>query len=245
MVDNRQNLTEQVANEVRAHFDAQVYETTMPRNVRLSEAPSFGKPIMLYDIASKGAKSYLDLAREFLVASRRASAPSASRPGEAARDERAEAQGAGPRAGGADPRCTARRACPPLAATPAAWTAARRPADRGDRGDSSLARQPRKMFDEARLEELAASIKAQGIIQPLVVRARDGGGGYELIAGERRWRAAQRAGLHEVPAVVRDVAPTHAFEMAMVENLQREDLNPIEEAAGYQRLIDELGYTQE
>ena len=70
-------------------------------------------------------------------------------------------------------------------------------------------------------------------------------GGYELIAGERRWRAAQRAGLHEVPAVVRDVAPTRAFEMAMVENLQREDLNPIEEAAGYQRLIAELGYTQE
>jgi ParB family chromosome partitioning protein len=104
--------------------------------------------------------------------------------------------------------------------------------------------QPRKMFDEARIEGLAASIRAQGVIQPLVVRQRPGGG-YELIAGERRWRAAQRAGLHEVPAVIRDVAPTRAFEMAMVENLQREDLNPIEEAAGYQRLINELGYTQE
>jgi chromosome partitioning protein len=66
MVDNRQNLTEQVANEVRGHFDARVYQTTVPRNVRLSEAPSFGKPIILYDIASKGAKSYLELAREFL-----------------------------------------------------------------------------------------------------------------------------------------------------------------------------------
>jgi ParB family transcriptional regulator, chromosome partitioning protein len=104
--------------------------------------------------------------------------------------------------------------------------------------------QPRKMFDEARIEELASSIRAQGVIQPLVVRKRDSGG-YELIAGERRWRAAQRAGLHEVPAVIRDVVPTRAFEMAMVENLQREDLNPIEEAAGYQRLISELGYTQE
>ncbi len=104
--------------------------------------------------------------------------------------------------------------------------------------------QPRKMFDEARIEELAASIRAQGVIQPLVVRKREAGG-YELIAGERRWRAAQRAGLHEVPAVIRDVVPTRAFEMAMVENLQREDLNPIEEAAGYQRLIAELGYTQE
>jgi len=104
--------------------------------------------------------------------------------------------------------------------------------------------QPRKLFDEGRIEELAASIRAQGVIQPLVVRKRDSGG-YELIAGERRWRAAQRAGLHAVPAVIRDVAPTRAFEMAMVENLQREDLNPIEEASGYQRLINELGYTQE
>ena len=104
--------------------------------------------------------------------------------------------------------------------------------------------QPRKQFDDARLEELAASIRAQGIIQPLVVRLRDAGG-YELIAGERRWRAAQRAGLHEVPAVVRDVAEKRAFEMALVENLQREDLNPIEEAQGFERLIGEFGYTQE
>jgi ParB family transcriptional regulator, chromosome partitioning protein len=104
--------------------------------------------------------------------------------------------------------------------------------------------QPRTIFDGTRLDELAASIKTQGIIQPLIVRLR-AGGGYELIAGERRWRAAQRAGLHEVPAVVRDVAPTQAFEMALVENLQREDLNPLEEAAGYERLVSEFGYTQE
>ena len=104
--------------------------------------------------------------------------------------------------------------------------------------------QPRKVFDGERLEELAASIRTQGIIQPLIVRVR-AEGGYELVAGERRWRAAQRAGLHEVPAVIRDVAPAQAFEMALVENLQREDLNPIEEAAGYERLIAEFGYTQE
>ncbi len=103
--------------------------------------------------------------------------------------------------------------------------------------------QPRKTFDDARIEELAATIRVQGIIQPLVVRAQEHG--YELIAGERRWRAAQRAGLHEVPVVVREVTETAAFEMALVENLQREDLNPIEEADGYQRLIDEYGYTQE
>jgi ParB family chromosome partitioning protein len=104
--------------------------------------------------------------------------------------------------------------------------------------------QPRKTFHGERLEELAASIRTQGIIQPLIVRVR-AAGGYELIAGERRWRAAQRAGLHEVPAVIRDVAPVQAFEMALVENLQREDLNPIEEAAGYERLVAEFGYTQE
>jgi len=104
--------------------------------------------------------------------------------------------------------------------------------------------QPRKNFDDARIEELASSIRAQGIIQPLIVRLRDGGG-YELIAGERRWRAAQRAGLHEVPVVVRDSAAAEAFELAMVENLQRQDLNPIEEAEGFDRLIREFGYTQE
>ena len=104
--------------------------------------------------------------------------------------------------------------------------------------------QPRKNFDDARLGELAESIRAQGIIQPLVVRVREGGG-FELIAGERRWRAAQRAGLHEVPVVIREIAAQRAFEMALVENLQREDLNPIEEAEGYQRLVAEYGYTQE
>jgi ParB family chromosome partitioning protein len=105
-------------------------------------------------------------------------------------------------------------------------------------------KQPRKHFDDGRLDELAESIRSQGIIQPLVVRVREGGG-FELVAGERRWRAAQRAGLHQVPAVVREVAESQAFEMALVENLQREDLNPIEEAEGYQRLVAEFGYTQE
>lgn len=105
-------------------------------------------------------------------------------------------------------------------------------------------KQPRKHFDDSRLDELAESIRSQGIIQPLVVRVREAGG-FELVAGERRWRAAQRAGLHQVPAVVREIAESQAFEMALVENLQREDLNPIEEAEGYQRLVAEFGYTQE
>lgn len=104
--------------------------------------------------------------------------------------------------------------------------------------------QPRKRFDEQALAELADSIRNQGILQPLLVR-NDPEGGYELIAGERRWRAAQRAGLHEVPVLVRQLGESEAFELAMVENLQRADLNPIEEAEGYRRLIDEFGYTQD
>jgi ParB family chromosome partitioning protein len=106
---------------------------------------------------------------------------------------------------------------------------------------------PRQVFDDARLAELTESIKHQGIVQPLAVRQRSDaeGGGFWLIAGERRWRAAQRAGLKSVPVVVKEVAPRDAFEMMLVENLQREDLNPIEEAEAYHRLTAEFGYTQE
>jgi ParB family chromosome partitioning protein len=104
--------------------------------------------------------------------------------------------------------------------------------------------QPRKRFADAELDELAQSIRAHGVIQPLIVRAR-AGGGYILIAGERRWRAAQRAELLEVPVVVQDVSSRDSFERALVENLQRSDLNPIEEAEAYQRLVGEHGYTQE
>jgi ParB family transcriptional regulator, chromosome partitioning protein len=104
--------------------------------------------------------------------------------------------------------------------------------------------QPRRKFDETKLGELADSMKAHGVIVPLVVRPRPEGG-YFLIAGERRWRAAQRAGLHEVPVVVQDVAQGTAFERALVENLQRADLGPLEEAAAYQRLVEEFGLTQE
>ena len=106
--------------------------------------------------------------------------------------------------------------------------------------------QPRRKFDDAKLDELAASIKAHGIIVPLVGRPRPNNvGGYSLIAGERRWRASQRAGLHEVPVVVQDVAEGEALERALVENLQRADLGPLEEAAAFQRLVDEFGLTQD
>jgi ParB family chromosome partitioning protein len=103
--------------------------------------------------------------------------------------------------------------------------------------------QPRTRMDQAALAELANSIRSQGLLQPVVVRPVDGG--YELIAGERRWRAAQMAGLKQVPAIVREVPDESAMVMALIENIQREDLNPMEEAAGVQRLIDEFRMTHE
>ncbi|RNC72215.1 MAG: ParB/RepB/Spo0J family partition protein [Desulfuromonadales bacterium] len=103
--------------------------------------------------------------------------------------------------------------------------------------------QPRKTFTPEKLEELAASIREKGIIQPLVVRKK--GDHYELIAGERRWRAAQKAGLHEVPVVIQDVSEATALEMALIENIQREDLNAVEEAEAYHSLMENFSLTQE
>ncbi|MEE4208601.1 MAG: ParB/RepB/Spo0J family partition protein [Parvularcula sp.] len=102
---------------------------------------------------------------------------------------------------------------------------------------------PRKRFDEGALEELAASIAARGVIQPIIVRSM-GQGKYQLVAGERRWRAAQKARLHEIPALVRDLSDREVMALALIENLQREDLNPVEEARAYHRLAEEEGMTQ-
>ena len=105
--------------------------------------------------------------------------------------------------------------------------------------------QPRKKFDETSLNELSESIKSRGIIQPIIVRESNGNSKYEIIAGERRWLAAQKAGLHEVPIVVIEADDKKALEFGIVENVQRHDLNAIEEAEGYKRLIDEFSYDQE
>ena len=106
--------------------------------------------------------------------------------------------------------------------------------------------QPRKIFDENNLEELTNSIKARGMIQPIIVRkSNDDKSKFEIIAGERRWLAAQRAGLHNVPVVITEADDLKSLELAIVENVQRHDLNPLEEAQGYKRLIDEFSYDQE
>jgi ParB family chromosome partitioning protein len=124
--------------------------------------------------------------------------------------------------------------------------------EKGDKGDLQLCDvhmihpspwQPRKLVPDDGIEELAQSIREQGILQPLVVRHREDG--YELIVGERRWRAAQRAGLKKVPILIKEATDQEVLELALIENLQREDLNPLEEAEAYQRLITEFAYTQE
>lgn len=104
--------------------------------------------------------------------------------------------------------------------------------------------QPRKQFEDRDLDDLTASIKEKGVIQPLIVR-KTGADQFEIVAGERRWRAAQRAQLHELPVVVREFTDVEVLEVAIIENIQRADLNPIEEAAGYRQLMDRFGHTQE
>jgi ParB family chromosome partitioning protein len=104
--------------------------------------------------------------------------------------------------------------------------------------------QPRTRFNEQKLEELAQSIRENGLVQPVLLR-KSGQGRYQIVAGERRWRASQRAGLHKLPAVVREISDSRLLELALIENIQRQELNPIEEASAYQRLIANLGVTQD
>ena len=106
--------------------------------------------------------------------------------------------------------------------------------------------QPRREFDEREMQELAASIREKGVIQPLILRPHpELAGDYQIVAGERRWRAAQLAGVHDLPAVVRELDDTEVLELAIIENVQRADLNAVEEAAGYRQLMDRFGHTQE
>ncbi|MBB6426378.1 ParB/RepB/Spo0J family partition protein [Sphingopyxis sp. JAI128] len=105
--------------------------------------------------------------------------------------------------------------------------------------------QPRRHFDETAIAELADSIALRGLLQPIIVRRSPDGEGFQLVAGERRWRAAQRAGLHQIPALVRELDDAATYEIALVENIQRQDLNAIEEASAYRRLIEDFGHNQE
>jgi ParB family chromosome partitioning protein len=132
---------------------------------------------------------------------------------------------------------------PPAAAPAAAPATPARPTEIDIDLLTPNPRQPRTSIDEGTLEELAQSIRSNGVIQPILVRPS--GGRYEIVAGERRWRAAQRAGLLKVPVTIRDVDDANLLQVALIENIQREDLNPIEEAQAYRRLADELQLSQE
>jgi ParB family chromosome partitioning protein len=129
---------------------------------------------------------------------------------------------------------------------PAAPAVAPAPSDRGLPIEliSPNPHNPRRRFADEELADLSRSIREHGVVQPVVVRRAGAGGRYEIIAGERRWRAAQLAGMTEIPAIIRDVGDREALELAIVENIQRADLNPVEEAARFQQLIDDHGYTQ-
>ena len=203
MYDRRTKLAEQVASEVRAHFGAKVCRNIVPRTVRLSEAPSFGQPIIVFDPSSRGAIAYRELARR---------------------------SGLGKGLGALIPTDVVVERGSDLLEIPLTAVHA-------------SSRQPRQHFDEESLASLTASVRELGILQPVLVRRL--GDSYQLIAGERRFRAAKRAGLASIPAIVREADDATSLEHALVENLHREDLNPLEEAAGYQQLIEEFQLTHE
>ena len=258
MFDARTNLSSDVASEVRGHFGHAVFDTVIPRSVRLSEAPSFGLPIALYRADSRGAEAYAALAAELLRRDGREPATPGTpettrRP--TGRDPRALASGRRHRP---DPRHGTRRDRSPFMTIHS-----ERQSGLG-RGLASLIpqraqpngvteiplariepnpRQPRQRFDADQLEALAASIREHGVLQPiLVTETLDG---YQLVAGERRFRAARLAGLERIPAVIRQLADRAQLEVALVENLQRADLGPMEEAAAYRSLVEEFGLTHE
>jgi ParB/RepB/Spo0J family partition protein len=251
MYDKRNNLSEQVAVDVRQHLGEKVYQTIIPRNVRISEAPSHGLPALLYDLKSAGSQAYIKLAGELIQRE------SLVRQHDTGKE--IHVLGTGPRplclAGrGRDPKCwppaTASKVikAPFLRRQPCP---ARQPSSARPRTlPIALLRpnpfQPREHFDPEALEELAASVRDKGVIQPIIVRPVPGQPDeYQIVAGERRWRAAQKARLHEVPVVIKALTDAEALEVALIENIQRADLNPIEEARGYRQLIDRFNYTQD
>ena len=202
MFDGRTNLSIQVVEEVKKHFPGEVFSSVVPRNVRLSEAPSHGKPITEYDRMCRGAEAYLSLADEILAKNGKG------------KDLKTETS--------AD--SVSKIAVSRIEPNPG---------------------QPRKVFAQEALDELAESIRLHGVITPITVRAGKKEGYYQIIAGERRWRAARQAGLDEIPAMVIEASESEVMELALIENLQRQDLNPIEEAEGYEQLMRDYGLTQE
>jgi chromosome partitioning protein len=223
MYDKRNKLSSQVEKEARDYFNEKVYSTVIPRNVRLSEAPSHGMPVLIYDKSCPGSKSYFSFTDEFI--NQETTIGSAC-----IMDSNKIKKGLG-------------RGLSSLIGETKVETL------KNQLSISDLIPnkyQPRKIFDEDNLNDLTNSIKERGILQPIIVRkSNDDKSKFEIIAGERRWLAAQKAGLHTVPVVITEADDLKSLEFAIVENVQRHDLNPLEEAQGYKRLIDEFNYDQE
>ncbi len=218
MYDGRLNLTQQVVEEVKKYFPRKVFGTVIPRAVRLSEAPSFGKPIQYFDksvarragLSGACGRNYPYERGESIIMARKGGLGKGLDAIFAENDTEDERTAVLLKTSELEPNRD----------------------------------QPRRVFNEQALGELADSIAQHGVLQPLLVRPLMGGG-YQIVAGERRWRAARMAGVEEVPAVVREMNDSQVMELALIENLQREDLNPLEEAQGYQSLMESYSMTQD
>ena len=237
MYDARTRLADQVAQEVREHFGDVVLSTVIPRSVRVSEAPGYGQSVVTYDPGSRGALAYVDAAREIAIAVRQRRRPRSEVPAVTQPKRGGLGRGLGALIPQGPPRAEDAQAAGGGRGRPV-----RRAADRRRSRPNPV--QPRTVFDEEALEELTDSISEVGLLQPIVVRPL-GGERYELIMGERRWRASQRAGLTTIPAIVRDTPDDGMLRDALLENLHRSQLNPLEEAAAYQQLLADFGTTQE
>lgn len=221
MYDSRTSLSNQVVEEVQSYFGDKAFETLIPRTVKISEAPSFGEPVITYAPQNKGAKAYMNLAKEV------SSVPSVKKRGGLGRGlnalvSEAEYETGGSAASASNAASETKLPIEDIVPNP---------------------NQPRIHFNETELRELSESIKEHGVLQPLLVRKH--GNGYEIIAGERRYQASKLAGLEELPVIIKDVNDEEMLALALIENLQRSDLNPVEEAKGYRQLIDASGMTQE
>ena len=306
MFDPRNNLANEVSAQLITHFGEKVFRTIIPRNIRLAEAPSFGKPVLFHDKESRGALSYLALAGEMIRREEEEAdqAQHPEQPDPAQHSEQPQhpepaehAESRSPIRATLRPRRRIRYhpghepeevparqrlerphgvefdsagdACPHSRAC--RWRRYHQRRDPSDArlptrarhlpADEELARLPLDLLQKGKyqpridmraetLQELADSIKAQGVIQPIVVRPVGVPGvgesqRYEIIAGERRWRAAQMAGLNEIPAVIRHIPDEAAIAVALIENIQRENLNPLEEARSLERLISEFELTHQ
>jgi hypothetical protein len=216
MFDKRNKLSTEVDREARNYFKDKVYKTVIQRNVRLSEAPSHGLPCVIYDKNCVGSKSYFKLAEEFMKNKRIESACMTS--------GKKKGLGRGLSALFGDQ-------------TPSEKTQVNQTLNKVSISEISRnPYQPRQNFKEEKLEELSNSIKKKGIIQPIAVRINNSGSTkYEIVAGERRWLAAQRAGLHEIPVTILDLSDVESLEVAIVENIQRDDLSPYRRSSRVQK----------